>query len=91
MEKGGFGYREAEKVTAIVEMGKRKEYGGMYEAVIESFIEEREEARAEGRVEGLEKAARNLLAKGATVDYVHEIAGLDKKAIRNLTRNDKPR
>jgi predicted transposase/invertase (TIGR01784 family) len=102
MDKGGFGRREAEEAAAIVEMGEREEYGGMFEAVIESIIEEREEARAEGmergRVDGmvkgiekgLEKAARNLLAKGAAIDYVHEITGLDREAIRNLSRDDSP-
>jgi len=43
-----------------------------------------------GRVEGLEKAAKNLLAKGAAVDFVHEITRLDKEAIQNLTRNNNP-
>ena len=41
----------------------------------------------EGRAEGMEQVARNALAKGATIEYVHEITGLDMKTIKNL-RND---
>jgi hypothetical protein len=71
-------------ISAIAE----KEYGGMFEAFIESAIEAKEEARAEGmeagQIKGLETAARNLLAKGAAIDYVHEITGLDIDTIMKL-------
>jgi len=49
-------------------------------------------AREEGREDGLEegrfneklKIARNLLAKGSTFEFVHEITGLDMETIENL-------
>ena len=41
----------------------------------------------EGREEGLEKVARKALMKGASVEYVKEITGLDEEAIRKL-QND---
>jgi predicted transposase YdaD len=37
-----------------------------------------------GREEGLEKAARNALMKGFSVDVVHDITGLDTDTIQNL-------
>jgi predicted transposase/invertase (TIGR01784 family) len=52
----------------------------------------REEAREDGREEGMEKGritekleiARNLLAKGSTPEFVHDITGLDMETIKNL-------
>ena len=45
-------------------------------------------ARNEGREEGLEEGrlviARNLLAKGSTVEFVHEITGLSLETIEKL-------
>jgi predicted transposase/invertase (TIGR01784 family) len=49
-------------------------------------------SREEGREDGLEegsfneklKIARNLLAKGSTFEFVHEITGLDLETIENL-------
>ena len=42
----------------------------------------------EGHEEGLEKAkiniARNLLAKGSSLEFVHEITGLDMDTIKGL-------
>jgi len=47
-----------------------------------------EEGREEGREEGLEAAkvniARNLLAKGSTLEFVHDITGLDMETIEGL-------
>jgi predicted transposase/invertase (TIGR01784 family) len=47
-----------------------------------------EEGREDGLEEGLEEAkvniARNLLAKGSTFEFVHEITGLDMETIENL-------
>jgi len=52
----------------------------------------REEGKEEGLEEGLEKGhfnekleiARNLLAKGSTLEFVHDITGLDMETIENL-------
>ena len=48
------------------------------------FEEGREEGLEKGLEEGLEKAARNALAKGSSIEYVHDITGLDKETIKNL-------
>ena len=85
MDKGGFGRHETEEVVAIVEKSEKKEYGGMFEAMIESIIEDREEARKEGRSEYQAEVVRNLLANGATIDFVQKITGLDREAIINLS------
>ena len=98
LDKGGYRGREAEQVAAIVEKAEKKEYGGMFEAVIESFREEREEARAEGMAEGMEKGrtegraeyqlevARNALAEGLPIDFVQKITGLSNEEIKKLQR-----
>ena len=48
----------------------------------------REEAREDGIEEGMEKGrleiARNLLAKGSTPEFVHDITGLDIETINSL-------
>jgi len=50
--------------------------------------EGREDGREEGREEGKEarekEIARNLLAKGSTIEFVHEITGLDLETIQGL-------
>jgi predicted transposase YdaD len=38
----------------------------------------------EGREEGKEEIARNALAKGISVEFIHDITELDKEVIRNL-------
>ena len=51
-----------------------------------------EEGRAEGLAKGITEGradeklqiARNLLAKGSTPEFVHEITGLDLETIANL-------
>jgi len=40
--------------------------------------------RQEGVGKGLETAARNVLAEGASVDFVRKITGLDIKTIEAL-------
>jgi predicted transposase/invertase (TIGR01784 family) len=81
--------QEAEQVAAIVEKVKKKEYGGMFEALIESWQEGKEQARAEGIAEGRAEyqleVARKLLANGATSDFVKKITGLEMEIIRNLS------
>jgi len=43
-----------------------------------------EEGWEEGREEGLLKTARNLLAKGSSLEFVNEITGLSPETIRDL-------
>jgi predicted transposase/invertase (TIGR01784 family) len=54
----------------------------------EGLVEGLEQGRAEGRAEGSEEAmktvARNLLAKGSSVEYVHEITGLAFEMIKDI-------
>ena len=44
----------------------------------------REEAREDGIEEGKLEIARNLLVKGSTPEFVHDITGLDIETIKNL-------
>jgi len=41
-------------------------------------------AREEGKEDGIEEIARNLLAKGSTLEFVHDITGLDMETIESL-------
>jgi hypothetical protein len=43
-----------------------------------------EEGREEGREESRETVARNALAKGASVEFIHDITGLDLETIKNF-------
>jgi predicted transposase/invertase (TIGR01784 family) len=56
------------------------------EALEDGFEKGREEGRVEGLEEGITKAnlgiARNLLAEGATPDFIKKITGLDIETIR---------
>ena len=45
----------------------------------------REEGREDGREEGYIEIARNLLAKGSTIEFVQEITGLDLETIQGLS------
>ena len=96
--KSGLEPWEEEKVASYIEKAEKKEYGGMFEAVIESIKEGQEEAREEGRIEGrlegrqeehkesMETVARNALNEGSTPEFIHRITGLDIEVIRNLSR-----
>jgi len=53
------------------------------DALAVRYEEGREDGLEEGRKEKLE-IARNLLAKGSTPEFVHEITGLDMETIENL-------
>ena len=56
-----------------------------HDARIDAIREEvREEFRKEVRTEEKLQIARNLLAKGSTPDFVHDITGLDLETIANL-------
>ena len=83
--KSGYDRVDSERAASILKKAEKKEYGGMFEVAIESIIEEREEARAEGRREGLIETARKALAKGATIDFIQDITGLDIETIKKLT------
>ena len=43
-----------------------------------------EEGQEKGRADEKLQIARNLLAKGSTPDFVHDITGLDLETIANL-------
>jgi len=96
MENSGVPREDAEKFAGYIDKPDGKEQNGMFEAAIESIIEEREEARKEGLEqgleegreqgleEGLETSARNALAEGASIEFVHKITGLDMETIKRL-------
>ena len=67
LDKSGFDRLEARRMAALVDKD-RKEYGGMFEAVIESIKEGQQEAREEGlligRDEGLSKGREEGFLKG---------------------------
>jgi len=64
---------------------------GEYDREVDIAVNRRE-AREEGMEEGLEKGmekekliiAKNLLAKGSTPEFVHEITGLSLETIAQL-------
>jgi len=59
------------------------------------FEEGWEGGREEGREEGWEKSretiARNALAKGASIEYIHDITGLDIETIKQLAMSSESR
>ena len=42
------------------------------------------EGAKRGMAQGREETARNALAKGASVEFIHEITGLEIETIKNL-------
>jgi predicted transposase/invertase (TIGR01784 family) len=60
------------------------------EAIEEGLEQGREEGLEEGLHRGLEKGkleiACNLLAEGASLEFVQKITGLDMETIKNLQR-----
>jgi len=48
-----------------------------------------EDGLEDGKEEGKEEIARNLLSKGSTLEFVHEITGLDMEIIKGL-KNPSP-
>ena len=71
---------DQENVTRLYGLEQRKK--GVQEG--------RKEGRIEGEKSGIEKSkqeiARNMLRTRATMDYIHEITGLSKAAIRKLKK-----
>ena len=84
LEKSEVDQKEIDKIASVAE--KNGEVGIMFEAVIESILEGRKEARAEGCNEGIEATARNALAKGFSVEVVHDITGLNMETIQRLKK-----
>jgi predicted transposase/invertase (TIGR01784 family) len=56
----------------------------MDDALEVRFEEGMEEGMEKGRGEGREEVARNALAKGASVEFIHDITGLDLETINSL-------
>ena len=83
--KSGLEPWEEEKVALYIEKADKKEYGGMFEAVLESIKEGQEEAREEGRLEEKEASARNALNEGLPIEMINRITGLDMEKIRDLS------
>jgi len=54
------------------------------DALAVRYEEGREEGLTKGRFNEKLEIARNLLAKGSTPEFVHEITGLDMETIENL-------
>ncbi|MCL1958195.1 MAG: PD-(D/E)XK nuclease family transposase, partial [Spirochaetes bacterium] len=61
---------------------------GREEGLAQGIAEGREEGHAEGLIEGMAKdrleIAKNALAKGLSVEMIHEITGLDIETIKKL-------
>jgi len=96
LDKRGFNRLEARQVAALVDKAGRKEYGGMFEAVIESFNEAWERGLHQGRDEGLLKGreqgtheeklrtAANLKKLGVSTDVIAQATGLSVEEIEGL-------
>jgi len=51
------------------------------------YKEGREEGLEEGREEGQEKIVLNALAKGFSIEMIHELTGIEIKTIQELSKN----
>ena len=82
--------RQSEMVTARREGRKEGLEEGRKEGIKEGIKEGKKEGINEGKAEGHENAmktvARNALAKGFSVESIHEITGLDMETIKNLNQ-----
>ena len=88
LDKSGFDRLDAERMAAMVDKSGRKEYGGMFEAVIESYREGQQEAWERGREEGLSmgrqegtheeklRTAANLKGLGVSIKVIAQATGL---------------
>lgn len=92
LEKGGFDLSETRQLVSIIDKADRKEYGGMFEAVIESIREDRQEAWEEGLKEGMEKGVRkerlmvaeNFRKLGVSIEIIAEATGLTPEEIETI-------
>ena len=82
--KSGFNRLEAREVAAIVDKAERKEYGGMFEAVIESFKEGQQEAWERGTQEAKFRTAANLKKLGVAREVIAQATGLSLEEIEGL-------
>ena len=48
------------------------------------LVQAKREGRQEGQQEGREDVARNALAKGLSIEMVHDITGLDIETIKGI-------
>ena len=91
LDKGGFKRLETEQVAALVEKADRKEYSGMFEAVIESMKERQQEAWEEGLLQGREEGAKTEKLKtaasckrlGVSMEIIVQATGLSPEEIEN--------
>jgi len=96
LDKSGFKHLEAAQVSVIVEKADRKEYGGMFEAMIESCKEAQQEAweegleiglekgREEGREKGVYLTALNFKNLGISVEIIAQATGLSAEEIEAM-------
>ena len=92
LDKRGFDRMEARRMAALVDKAGRKEYGGMFEAVIESFKEAWDKGLLKGREEGREegtyteklRTAANLKRLGVSTEVIAQATGLSVKEIEVL-------
>ena len=90
--KKGFNRLEARQMAAIVDKADKKEYGGMFEAVIESYKESwdkgREEGLLMGRKEGTQeerfRTASNFKKLGVSIEIIERSIGLSAEEIEGL-------
>jgi hypothetical protein len=80
MEKRGFKRWEAGQAATFVEKAERKEYGGMFEAMLESVEEGYERALAKGKAEGKEVGRAEGLKEGRA-EGARMVANLKKLGI----------
>jgi len=81
LDKRGFGRLEAQRMAAIVDKTGRKEYGGMFEAVIESFQDAWERGREEGTQEEKLRTAANFKKLGVSIEVIAQATGLSVEEI----------
>ena len=89
--KSGFNRLEAERVAEIVDRAGRKEYGGMFEAVIESYKEAQQEALEKGLLMGREegtqeklRTAANFKKLGVSIEIIAQATGLTVEEIEGM-------
>jgi len=96
LDKRGFDRLEAKQVAALVDKGGRKEYGGMFEAMIESIKEGQQEAwerglsmgREEGTQEEKLRTAANFKKLGVSIEIIAEATGLSPEEIEQHCAGD---
>ena len=82
--KSGFDRLEASRVADIVDKAGKKEYGGMFEAVIESYKEAQQEAREEGTQAEKFRTAVNFKNLGVSTEIIAQATGLSIEEIEGM-------